>query len=108
MGLKKFFEDLSSSPTLLPSIIPIAKGNVLHDTGTDGLGVFTPHEHYFTVQVNEMFLSSERQWFRAVEPMVACLTSYDYGVQSQVENPFVVGRSLIKNKIDIPDGMLFK
>ncbi|NIJ55437.1 hypothetical protein [Dyadobacter arcticus] len=105
MGLKDFFRNLASSPAELPVFFRIPNENI--DIGADLKGQFEPNQHYFTVKVNEMFLSERRRWFREIEPMVVCLSSYIYGEQ-EIDNPFIVGRNLIKNKVqNIPEGMLF-
>lgn len=105
MGLKDFFKSIAASPALLPHIIRIPDENTdVHEGKAD---IFEPQQHYFTVRINEMFLSESRKWFSEIEPMVVCLTSYTYGSQ-EIDNPFIVGRSLLKNKMEnIPEGMLF-
>jgi hypothetical protein len=105
MGLRDFFKGLAASPTVLPHYIHIPDDNTDDPAGL--AGVFEPQQHYFTVRVNEMFLSQKRKWFKEIEPMVVCLTSYIYGEQ-EIDNPFVVGRSLIESKMqNVPDGMVF-
>jgi hypothetical protein len=89
----------------LPHLIQIPNKNTDDEAGLAGM--FDPHLHYFTVRVNEMFLTQKRQWFKEIEPMVICLTSYIYGEQ-EIDNPFIVGRSLIEKKMqNVPDGMIF-
>ena len=105
MGLKDLFKSLASSPTVLPYLLHIPNGNTDDPEGL--AGEFEPQQHYFTVRVNEMFLSEKRKWMKEIEPMVVCLTSYVYGEQ-EIDNPFIVGRSLIETKMqNIPDGMVF-
>jgi hypothetical protein len=105
MGLKNFLKSLSSTPTKQPNVFRIKSNQTDHPEEVSGL--IEPQQHYFYVTVNEMFLSAQRKWFIAVEPMVICLTKYNYGA-STVDNPFVVGRSLIQSNIqNIPQGMLF-
>ncbi|MEJ7682836.1 MAG: hypothetical protein WKG06_34250 [Segetibacter sp.] len=59
------------------------------------------------MRVNEMFLSEQRKWFKEIEPMVVCLTSYIYG-DHEIDNPFVVSKNLIKAKMpDVDEGMVF-
>ena len=106
MGLKQFFNNLASTPTVVPQIIRIPNNNTGEE---DELKVlFEPEKHYFTVRVNEMYLQSKRKWFQEIEPTVLCITSYIYGGQ-EIENPFIVGRNLLEaNMKETADGMLFK
>jgi hypothetical protein len=105
MGLKDFFKGIAGSPAVLPHFIRIPDANTDDPAGLAGM--FEPQQHYFTVRVNEMFLSQKRRWFREIEPMVVCLTTYAYGEQ-EIDNPFIVGRTMIeKNMQNIPEGMIF-
>ncbi len=106
MGLRDLFKSLAGSPTELPYLLHIPDYNTDDPAGL--AGEFEPQQHYFTVRVNEMFLSQNRKWFREIEPMVVCLTSYIYGEQ-EIDNPFIVGRNLIETKMqNIPEGMVFQ
>ncbi len=105
MGLKDFFKSLASSKAGLPFFIHIPNANIDDNAGLEG--VFEPKQHYFTVRVNEMFLSQKRKWFREIEPSVICLSSYIYGEQ-EIDNPFVVGRTLIESKMqNVSEGLVF-
>lgn len=105
MGLKDLFKSWASSPAMLPHLKRIPNVNTDHPEYLDGL--FEPQKHYFTVRVNEMFLSDKRKWFKEIEPMVFCLSSYIYGEQ-EIDNPFIVGRNLLETKMqNIPQGMIF-
>jgi hypothetical protein len=105
MSLKDLFKSLAGSPALLPNLIHIPNNNTDDPGGLEGL--FEPQQHYFTVRVNEMFLSEKRKWLREIEPMVVCLTSYIYGEQ-EIDNPFIVGRNLLDTKMqNVPEGMVF-
>lgn len=105
MGLKDLFKSWASSPAILPHLIRIPNMNTDDPEGLAGL--FEPQQHYFTVRVNEMFLSEKRNWMREIEPMVFCLTSYIYGEQ-EIDNPFIVGRNLLESKMqNVPEGMVF-
>jgi hypothetical protein len=106
MGLKDLFKSWASSPTVLPYLLQIPNNNTDDPQGL--AGEFEPQQHYFTVRVNEMFLSERRKWLKEIEPMVVCLTSYIYGEQ-EIDNPFIVGRNLIETKMqNIPEGMIFQ
>ena len=52
-------------------------------TDRPGSGRFVPHQHYFLVRVNEMFLSVERRWFATLLPMVAVLSEFRYGFERE-------------------------
>ena len=108
MGLKEFFKNLAGSPAVLPHLIRIPNNNTDDPEGLAGF--FEPRQHYFTVRINEMYLSDRRKWFKEIEPMVVSLCTYIYGEQ-EIDNPFIVGRSLIEDKIkieNVPEGMIFK
>jgi hypothetical protein len=105
MGLKDLFKRLAESPATLPHFIHIPNENTDDPAGLAGL--FEPQQHYFTVRVNEMFLLESRKWFKEIEPMVVCLSSYIYGEQ-EIDNPFIVGKSLIENKMqNVAEGIVF-
>lgn len=106
MALKDLFKSLAGSPASLPNLFHIPVVNI--DKREELDGVFEPNQHYFTVRVNEMFLSQSRKWFKEIEPMVVCVTSYIYGEQ-EIDNPFIAGRNLIDTKMqNVPDGMIFQ
>ncbi len=105
MGLKDLFKSWASSPAVLPHLKRIPNNNTDDPESLDGL--FEPQQHYFTVRVNEMFLSDKRKWFKEIEPMVFCLTTYIYGDQ-EIDNPFIVGRNLLQTKLqNDAEGMVF-
>jgi hypothetical protein len=105
MGLIDFFKGLAGSPTELPYLLHIPNKNTDDPAALEGL--FEAQQHYFTVWVNEMFLMERRKWFREIEPMVVCLSSYTYGEQV-IDNPFIVGRNMVESKMQhIPEGMVF-
>ena len=112
MGLKSFFESLKSRNTVLPNLIEINDQHVVKtksgEESEEQLGKINPEKDYFVVRVNEMFLDKERKWFSEIEPMVVCLTTYIYG-NEEIDNPFIVGRSLLQAKLkEIPQGMVFR
>jgi len=105
MDLKSFFKDLAGSKTELPHFIHIPNANT--DDAEGLAGDFEPQQHYFTVRVNEMFLSQNRKWFKEIEPMVVCLSTYIYGEQ-EINNPFIVGKSLIESNMqNAAEGLVF-
>lgn len=69
---------------------------------------FAPNEQYFLVTINEMYLSYKRKWFSEYDPLVFALSEFLYGGE-RVSVPYVVGPSLVKDKIGkVPDGMIMK
>jgi len=104
---RAIWDRLRSSPTVLPSRVKIPFDRVL--SGSAEHQLFTPDSHYFQVRINEMFLSTRRQWFTTVDPMVFVLTEFTYD-KSEHSVPFVVGPKMLENKGNptrVPAGMLF-
>ena len=104
---RTIWDRLRSSPTILPSRVKIPLDHVL--SGLTKHELFTPDSHYFQVRINEMFLSTQRQWFTTVDPMVFVLTEFTYDT-SEHSVPFVVGPKMLENKGNptrVPTGMLF-
>lgn len=54
-------------------------------------------EAYFTLRVNEMHLSSNRQWYSVYDPLVLVVTEFNYG-NRRVTVPSVVGPDLIRKQ----------
>lgn len=90
-----------NSPRQPPSILTIPRDHV--DRNQDRSLNFSLKKdlHYFTVMVNEMFLSQDRKWFNEIEPVVYVVSEFTYGGQRQVA-PFLVGPSLLKER-GMPD-----
>jgi hypothetical protein len=104
---RAIWDRLRSSPTVLPSRVKIPLDRVL--PGLTKPDFFTPDSHYFQVRINEMFLSTQREWFTRVDPMVFILTEFTYD-KTEHSVPFVVGPKLLENKGNparVPTGMLF-
>lgn len=102
-----FFNNLSSSQTVLQTAIRIDNQNV--DIGSQLNKPFKADESYFSIWVNEMFLYNEREWFNKYEPIVYTNTEFQYGTQKKVESPFVVGRTMLADKkIPVSQGTLFR
>jgi hypothetical protein len=73
-------------------------------TGESPSGGFDPGKHYFSVIINEMFLSNSRQWFNIYDPMVLVVTEFTYDGDKKIV-PFVVGPSLVASSVGrVPAG----
>ena len=92
-----------------PSAVEISPSNV--DRGADLGGAFKPHEHYFQVRVNELFLTQQRKWFASIDPMVFVVSEFSYDRKPQ-EVPCIVGPGMMQkyaSKLEkLPQGMLFR
>ncbi|AEV97778.1 hypothetical protein A4D02_15965 [Niastella koreensis] len=104
--MNDFFKKLISSPTVLPHYFKIPNQNTPDPASLEGS--FETRKHYFSLRVNEMYLKESRQWFSQIEPMVISITEYMYN-QQFVSNPFVVGSTLLKDKMKGEgEGMVFR
>ncbi len=107
--IERIWNRIRQSESQLPSKIAIPRDRV--DRGKALGGPFVRDEHYFQVEVNEMFLTYKRKWFSDYDPMVLVISEFTYAKDRQ-SVPFVVGPSLIKAAIEesgkkLPNGMLF-
>jgi len=107
--LESIWNRIRQSESQLPSRIVIPRDHV--DGGNAVGPPFERDEHYFQVEVNEMFLTYRRQWFSAYDPMVMVISEFTYAKERK-SVPFVVGPSLIKATVEesgkkLPNGMLF-
>ena len=106
MGLADIIQNFASSPNLPPTDFYISPEN------TDMSGrlktPFKDSEHYFLVQINEMYLSKKRQWFNKIMPMVYTSVGFTYG-NTAIEVPYLVGPSLLRTQIkDLARDMIFR
>ena len=105
--LGKFWKTIQTnvinSPRQPPSILTIPRDHV--DKNRDGSLNFNlkKDQHYFTVMVNEMYLSNARKWFNVIEPVVYVVSEFTYSGVRQVA-PFLVGPSLLKER-GLPDNV---
>lgn len=105
MDLREFWNNkVVKSPTFRPSRITIKPENT---DVPDKLNMsLEANKHYFVVRVNEMFLSSRRKWTTTFDPMVFVTSEFLYDGK-RVSIPFVVGDSMMKEKNEIPEGMIY-
>ena len=110
MAFSAFFNNLwdkiKASPTFVPTYIEFSpeqtdEMDALHQA-------FDATLHYFSISVNEMFLSDKRQWHMEVDPMVFSVCNFQYD-GSTLETPFIIGPSSLKKYREyVPQGMLYK
>jgi len=108
-ALERIWNRIRQSEAQLPSKIAIPRDRV--DGGKAIAGAFERDEHYFQIEVNEMFLTYKRKWFNEYDPMVLVISEFTYA-KDRKSVPFVVGPSLIKAAVEesgkkLPNGMLF-
>ena len=107
-ALERIWNRIRQSEAQLPTKIAIPRNQV--DRGEKLGGPFERDEHYFQVEVNEMFLTYKREWFSSYDPVVLIISEFSYAKERR-SVPFVVGPNLIKAAMDssskLPNGMLF-
>jgi len=102
------WDSIRQSSAQMPTRVVITRDHVDEEVrsklGTD----LQPHEDYFQVRVNEMFLTYDRKWFAAYAPMVFTIAEFTYNQEMQTV-PFVVGPTMMKQLFgnDIPPHMIF-
>lgn len=100
------WEMIEGSPARMPGRVALLPDHVLNEGGPSGT-VFAPHEHYFEVRVNEMYLTYARKWLSDYDPMVFVVSEFIYDKKEEAV-PFVVGPMLMdKYGQKIPEGMVF-
>jgi hypothetical protein len=104
-SFKRILEGIRRSEARLPARISIPRSHV--DEGDKLGGPFQRDEHYFQVEVNEMYLSYSREWFSKYDPMVLVISEFTYDKSVQTV-PFVVGPMLMKKYAEkLPARMVF-
>jgi hypothetical protein len=95
--------NIINSPRKSPSVVTIPRKQI--DKNHEGSLEFSlkKDHHYFTVMVNEMFLSKQRHWFETIDPVVYVVSEFTYQGKRQV-SPFLVGPNLLKER-GIPDNI---
>jgi len=108
MKLTDIISNLVASPAQLPTDFYIKPENT--DNPQQLATAFKEHEHYFMIQINEMFLSRSREWFNKIMPLVYTSTEFKYkGSNEKIETPFVVGPALLGAQIkDKAKDMIFR
>ncbi len=77
------------------------------DGGSAAGGRFRPDEHYFQVQMSELYLTFERQWFANYDPLLLVISEFLYDTRP-VALPAVVGPALLSQQMrKSAEGLLF-
>jgi hypothetical protein len=106
MSFTDTWKKITASKSYRPARITVPFSNI--DIGAKMQTSFAKNEHYFVVRINEIFLSYKRQWFSTYDPVVFVTTEFLYNAEKYAV-PFVVGPSMMSNKMDqIPEGMVFQ
>ena len=106
MGFSDLWKKITQTPSFQPTRIFIPDD---HTDKADQLknNIITAEKDYFTVRVNEMYLSYSSKWFSTFDPVVFVVSEFIYGGQRRVV-PFVVGPAMLKGKMEnLPEGMIF-
>ncbi len=90
--IERMWDTIRRGQVPLPMVAAIAPDRCSPD-GAAGVWIGRD-EAYFTLRVNEMHLSANREWYVVYDPLVLVLTEFNYGNQ-RVTVPSVVGPNLI-------------
>jgi hypothetical protein len=104
--LQRIWDSAKAAPSKTRAHFAIPLERV--DDGAATVVPFEPRQHYFRVDVSELFLAREREWFVRYDPMAFVATSHLYS-SSQVTATAVVGPSMLDGlKQEVPEGMIFR
>ncbi|HXB95577.1 MAG TPA: hypothetical protein VNU70_10475 [Puia sp.] len=107
MGYKEIWSKIVKSGRVMPVRLAIPADH------TDKAAIlktpFKLNEQYFTVRVNEMYLSYSRKWLKEWDPVVFITSEFVYDNEKLVV-PFVVGPSILNTEggTPVPEGMIFR
>jgi hypothetical protein len=93
--IERVWDTIKSGHAPLPIVAAIAPERCSPD-GAAGVWI-RRDESYFTLRVNEMHLSANRQWYSVYDPLVLVVTEFNHGNQ-RVTVPSVVGPNLIRKQ----------
>ena len=108
MGFSDLWKKISESDSFIPSRIEIDREHT--DVAAKIAEPFQRHKQYFSVVINEMFLTKGRQWFSEFAPAVFVVSEFIYDGKREAV-PYVVGPSALEGKMDsanIPEGFVFE
>ena len=106
MAILDVWKKVVKSPAFIPDHFSIPPEQV--DIGDRINVAFEPHQHYFLVRVNELFLTYKRKWFSTYDPVVFAVSEFQYGT-NKIVTPFLVGPSMLQSQHEkLPQGMVFK
>ncbi len=99
---EKIWGYIQGSPAEVVRSIAIPSEHLFHSGASQR---FEPGKQYFSVLINEMFLTHSRQWFDVYDPMALVVSEFTYGGK-RTTVPFVVGPSLLEGKLQkVPGGI---
>ena len=104
--LASIWEKTKASPAVTRARIAIPHDHVV---GGQPARAMARDESYFTVVVNEMFLTHEREWTSKYDPLVTVVSEFIYN--NEMESvPVVVGPALLKEGLaeNTPVGMTYR
>lgn len=93
--LKKVWDDVRKGKVPLPVVASI-QPNKCAPAESAGYPI-RRNEMYFTVRINEMYLSDNREWWSVYDPLVVVVCEFDHGSE-RVVVPTVVGPNLIQKQ----------
>jgi hypothetical protein len=102
---QSLYEAVRRGETITCAYIPLSLD---HIQNADQLGsTFQEGQHYFQVQINEMFLANSREFFQKYDPVVFAATEFIYDREMQ-SVPKVIGPTLLNQyQRALPDGVRY-
>jgi hypothetical protein len=106
MAFSDFWNQLKQSPSFRPTRLYIKPQQT--DKEDTFFASILPNKHYFTVRINEVFLSYSRKWLVTYDPLVFTVAEFTYDGK-KVTIPYAVGATMMKGKMEkVPEGMVFQ
>lgn len=106
MAFSDFWNQLKQSPSFRPTRLYIKPQQT--DKDDSFFSSILPGKHYFSVRINEAFLSYSRKWLTTYDPLVFTVAEFTYDGK-KVTIPYAVGSSMMKGKMEkVPEGMVFQ
>ena len=106
MAFSDFWNKIKQSPSFRPTRLYIKPEQTDKDDAF--FSSLIPNQHYFSVRINEVFLSYKREWLATYDPLVFTVAEFNYDGK-KVTVPFAVGSSLMQGKMEkVPEGMVFQ
>lgn len=106
MAFSDFWNQLKQSPSFRPTRLYIKPQQT--DKDDSFFSSILPGKYYFSVRINEAFLSYSRKWLTTYDPLVFTVAEFTYDGK-KVTIPYAVGSSMMKGKMEkVPEGMVFQ
>lgn len=90
---------------LIASAPPPATSIKVFPIETAGIPEIVRDRHYFSVTLNEMYLTKGREFWSTYDPLVFISASFVHGSE-EITVPLVVGPSTLKGKQELPHGFV--